>query len=206
MNTVKNIIFDLGGVIMNLDVPKTILEFENIGITNIVNNTGHHYTDSIFYDLEIGKVSAMDFIEKLKSLSNENPSNTEIINAWNAMILDMPKDRIDILSSLSDKYNIYLLSNTNSIHQKKFLDEVNEAHNFSFNNLFKKAYYSFEIGIRKPDKEVFGYVLTDSNLNPEETLFVDDSLENLKAAQSMGIKTYHIADSNSIHDLLEKDK
>lgn len=199
---IKNIIFDLGGVIMGLDVPKTIKEFEQLGITDIVNNTGHHYTDPIFYDLEIGKVSEDAFIEKLINMSHLNPSSDEIVNAWNAMILDMPKERINILSNLKEEYNIYLLSNTNSIHQKKFLNEVNEANNFSFNKLFKKAYYSFEIGIRKPDNEVFEYALLDSNLNPSETLFVDDSQENLNAAQVLGIKTYHINNENSIKDLL----
>ena len=201
MSKIKNIIFDLGGVIMNLDVPKTIIEFEKIGITDIVNNTGHHYTDPIFYDFEIGKVSEFEFIEKLSNMSSLNPSTNEIRDAWNAMILDMPRERINILLDLKKKYKIYLLSNTNITHQQKFLSEVNEANNFSFNDLFKKAYYSFEIGIRKPDKEVFEFVLNDSNLNPSETLFVDDSLDNIKAAQNTGIKTYHIDGDNSIENL-----
>ncbi|PQB07745.1 hypothetical protein BST83_11720 [Polaribacter filamentus] len=205
MNKIKNIIFDLGGVIMNLDVPKTIIEFEKIGITNIVNNTGHHYTDPIFYDFEIGKVSEFEFIEKLKSISILDPSTNEVIEAWNAMILDMPSERIDILLNLKENYKIFLLSNTNSIHQKKFISEVNEENNISFNDLFQKAYYSFEVGIRKPDKEVFEFTLNDSNLNPKETLFVDDSIDNIKAAQDIGIQTYHIDGKNSIEKLFSNN-
>jgi HAD superfamily hydrolase (TIGR01509 family) len=205
MNKIKNIIFDLGGVIMNLDVPKTIIEFEKIGITNIVNNTGHHYTDPIFYDFEIGKVSEFEFIEKLKSISILDPSTNEVIEAWNAMILDMPSERIDILLNLKENYKIFLLSNTNSIHQKKFISEVNEENNISFNDLFQKAYYSFEVGIRKPDKEVFEFTLNESNLNPKETLFVDDSIDNIKAAQDIGIQTYHIDGKNSIEKLFSNN-
>jgi len=202
MNKIKNIIFDLGGVIMNLNVPKTITEFERLGITNIVNDTGHHYTDPVFYDFEIGKVSEFEFIEKLRKMSSLQPSNEEIRDAWNAMIFDMPRERIDILLNLKKKYNIFLLSNTNSIHQKKFLSEVNEANNFSFNNLFEKAYYSHEVGIRKPDEEVFRFVLEDSELNAEETLFIDDSLDNIKAAMSIRIKTLHIKDENTLKSLI----
>lgn len=198
---IKNIIFDLGGVIMGLDVPKTIKEFERLGIKNVVNDTGHHYTNPIFYDLEIGKISEFEFIEELKRMSVLNPSNNQIREAWNAMILDMPKEKIDILFHLKETYNIFLLSNTNSIHKEKFIREVNDENNISFNDLFKKAYYSHEVGIRKPDKEVFEFALNDSHLNPRETLFVDDSIDNIKAAENLGIQTYHIDGDNSIRKI-----
>ncbi|MCF7567990.1 HAD family phosphatase [Sabulilitoribacter arenilitoris] len=196
MGKIKNIVFDLGGVIMNLNVPKTIEEFERLGITNIINRTGHHYTDSVFYDFEIGKVSEFEFIEKLRKMSSLQPSSEEIQNAWNAMILNMPQERIECLINLKEKYNIYLLSNTNSIHQKKFLNEVNKENNFSFNNLFIKAYYSHELGIRKPDEKVFRFVLKDSNLNAEETLFIDDSIDNIRVAEKAGIKGCYFINGN----------
>lgn len=202
---IKNIIFDLGGVIMGLDVPKTIREFERLGIKNVVNDTGHHYTDAVFYDLEIGKVTDVEFIEKMKTKSELNPSSEEIRKAWNAMILEMPREKIEVLFHLKENYNIFLLSNTNSIHKAKFIREVNGENNISFNDLFKKAYYSHEVGIRKPDKQVFEFVLNDSVLEPQETLFVDDSLENLKAAEDLGIKTYHVSGYNSIDKLFTKD-
>lgn len=198
---IKNIVFDLGGVIMNLDVPKTILEFNKIGITNIVNDTGHHYTDSIFYELEIGKVSETEFIEKLRGLSSLYPSNGEIKKAWNAMILDMPGDRIELLVKLKNNFNIFLLSNTNSIHQEKFIGEVNKRNNISFNELFQKTYYSHEIGLRKPEKDVFNFMLEDSSLIPEETLFIDDSIENIDEAKNIGIQIYHISKKQSLESL-----
>lgn len=120
MKTIKNIIFDLGGVILNLDVPKTISELQTIGIDNIVNKTGHHYEYSFFYDFEIGKISKEEFLEALFKLSSKAPNHEAIKVAWNAMILDMPKARIAFIESLKGKYNLYLLSNTNAIHQKHF--------------------------------------------------------------------------------------
>lgn len=203
MNEIKNIVFDLGGVIMNLNVPQTIIEFSRLGITNIVNNTGHHYTDAIFYDFEIGKVSENEFVEKLSCMTNSKPSYLQVIEAWNAMILDMPRERINILLDLKKNYKIYLLSNTNSTHQQKFISEVNEANNFSFNDLFEKAYYSHEIGMRKPNEDVFKFLLKDSNLKPEETLFIDDSIENINAAEKLGIQTYHIQEGNSLERLFK---
>lgn len=204
MDKIKNIIFDLGGVIMNLNVPKTITEFKRLGIINIVNDTGHHYTYPIFYDFETGKVSENEFVKKLSHMSRNNPSHIQIVEAWNAMILEMPRERIDILLNLKKNYKIYLLSNTNSIHQKKFISEVNEANNFSFNDLFEKAYYSHEIGMRKPNEEVFHFVLQDSKLNAEETLFVDDSFDNIKVAMNAGIRAFHVKGENTLKSLINK--
>ena len=202
MTRIKNLIFDLGGVIMNLDVAKTIRELEILGIKNIVNVTGHHYTESIFYDFEIGKVSEDEFLGKLKSLSYSKQNINEIRVAWNAMILDIPREKIDLIIDLKKNYKIFLLSNTNSIHQKKFLTEFNEENNFSFNDLFQKAYYSHEIGKRKPDIESFEFVLNDSNLNPSETLFFDDSLQNIESAKSIGIEGLLISNGSLKNILL----
>ena len=200
MKAVKNIIFDLGGVILNLDVPKTITKLQTIGIDNIVNKTGHHYEYSFFYDFEIGKISEEEFLEALSKLSSERPTHEAIKAAWNAMLLDMPKSRITFIESLKGKYNLYLLSNTNAIHQKCFLDEFETANGYKFNELFAKAYYSHEVGIRKPDESIFNFLLKDSNLKPEESIFIDDSIDNIKAAESLGIQTFHVKDYNLLSD------
>ncbi|MDP5093341.1 MAG: HAD family phosphatase [Polaribacter sp.] len=201
MKKIKNIVFDLGGVIMNLDVPKTIEAFKALGIKNIVNDTGHHYQYSFFYDFEIGKISENDFLESLFNLSDKSPNHQEIIKAWNAMILDMPKERIDFLKELRKNYTLFLLSNTNKIHQKEYLDTYKNSFNSSFNDLFKKAYYSHEIGIRKPDEAIFNFILEDSNLVASETLFVDDAISNIEGAQKVGIKTYHVQNYDTVNIL-----
>ncbi len=203
MCNIKNVVFDLGGVLMNLNVSKTINEFERLGITNIVNSTGHHYTDSFFYDFEIGKVSEEAFVEKLKRKSSMSPSTIEIKEAWNAMILNIPKRSIELLMSLKKEYKLYLLSNTNSIHQKKFLNHVNKENNFSFNSLFEKAYYSHEIKIRKPDLAAFKFVLKAHQLMSKETLFIDDSLDNIRAAEKVGINGCYYS-GGSLEENLKK--
>jgi putative hydrolase of the HAD superfamily len=197
MKNIKNIVLDLGGVIMSLDVPKTIEAFKELGINNIVNDTGHNYQYSFFYEFEIGKISEDTFLKSLRNLSEQSPKDTQIKEAWNQMILDMPKNRIDFIKNLKTDYTLFLLSNTNSIHQKKYLDEFQEDYKSSFNDIFKKAYYSHEIGIRKPDEEIFHFILKDSNLKAEETLFLDDSLSNIEGAQKVGISTFHVQDYNT---------
>lgn len=205
MSHIKNIIFDLGGVIMNLDVSRTIKAFNELGIKNIVNDTGHHYQHSFFYDFEIGQISEEQFLESLQKLSKKKNSFLEIKDAWNEMILDISVDRINFLKELKKEYNLFLLSNTNSIHQFKFLSEFKQKYNYSFNSLFQRAYYSHEIGLRKPDIKVFDFILKDSKLKTSETLFIDDSLTNIKAAQKTGINTFHIVNYN-ISDCIDKLK
>lgn len=203
MSKVKNIVFDLGGVIMNLDVPKTIKALHKIGIEKIVNNTGHNYHHYFFYDFEVGDISEEQFLESLQKLSNKKLNFSEIKQAWNEMILNIPLDRINFLKDLKEEYNLFLLSNTNSIHQFKYLSEFNHKYGYSFNSLFQKAYYSHEIGLRKPDEKVFDFILKDSTLKASETLFIDDSLTNIKAAKKAGINTFHIVDYN-ISDCIKK--
>jgi len=202
MSKIKNIVFDLGGVIMNLDVPKTIKALHKIGIEKIVNNTGHNYHHSFFYDFEVGDISEEQFLESLQILSNKKVTFLEIKQAWNAMILDIPEYRIDFLKGLKEEYNLFLLSNTNSIHQFKYLSEFNHKYGYSFNSLFQKAYYSHEIGIRKPDAEIFNFVLKDSNLIAEETLFVDDAISNTKSAEHCKLKSLCITGN----DIFETNK
>jgi HAD superfamily hydrolase (TIGR01509 family) len=190
---------------MNLDVPRTINAFDTLGIKNIVNDTGHHYQYSFFYDFEIGQISENTFLQSLSNLSNQPNNFLEVEKAWNAMILDIPKDRIDFLQTLKEDYNLFLLSNTNSIHQRKFLKEFEDNYGYSFKKLFIKTYYSHEIGIRKPDLEVFNFILDDSNLKAEETLFADDAISNIKSAQKIGLHTFHVENYNTT-SILEKLK
>lgn len=205
MNKIKNIVFDLGGVIMNLAVSKTIRSLNKIGIEKIVNNTGHNYRHSFFYGFETGIISEDEFLESLQELSKKKVTFSEIKDAWNTMILDIPQYRIDFIKNLKEEYNLFLLSNTNSIHQRNYLSEFKQKFKYSFNSLFQKAYYSHEIGLRKPHKKVFEFILKDSKLIASETLFIDDSLTNVKAAKRMGINTFHIV-NNNMSDCVEKLK
>ena len=193
MATYENIIFDLGGVLLNIDYHKTSKAFENFGIHNFDELFSQFKANELFERLETGNISEEDFYTSIQQYSNLSLTINEIKTAWNAMLLNFRVDSIKFLNTISSKYNLYLLSNTNSIHHKAFIEiykkEVGEP---SIDSYFKKSYYSHLIGKRKPHLETYRFVLNDSNLKAGETLFIDDSINNIEAAKETGLKTHHL--------------
>ena len=202
---IRNIIFDLGGVILNINYYKTEKAFINLGITNFDQLYTQFHADSFFKDFEMGKVSPDEFVKKLQTYKHDLTSE-EIINAWNAMLLDFPVGRIDFLLNLKKRYKTFLLSNTNAVHHKAFqkIELKLTADPNSLDNCFDKVYYSHEIGLRKPDKEIFEFVINENGLVPEETLFIDDTLSNVEAAQSLNIKALYLDHPSTIEELLRE--
>lgn len=186
MHKISTIIFDLGGVILDLDQGKTLRAFSRRGLDlEDVNEAS-----PIFNDFETGKITADDFRQGIKSLFKGNITDTEIDQAWNAMLLDTYEERFRMIEVLRKQFRIYLLSNTNSIH----IDFVRTYIDKSFgserwDNLFDKQYLSYEIGLRKPNKDIYEFVLADIQKHPQECLFIDDSFANIKGAASVGIHT-----------------
>jgi len=179
---IKNIIFDLGAVILNLDQDKTLRTFKRLGIDLDEINMSH----SLFTDFETGKIDANYFIHSLHSFLKGNASKEQIISAWNAMLLDLPEHRLSILKSLKNKYKLYLLSNTNTIHMEAIYQEHGQN---IFEGLFEKIYLSHEIGYRKPNKNCYQFVLQDANIVGSETIFIDDNKGNIRGAEEAGINT-----------------
>jgi HAD superfamily hydrolase (TIGR01509 family) len=198
----KNIIFDFGGVILNLDVSATLRAFDELGIKDIANSTGHYYRDPVFNQYEIGAVSDQEFRNVVKTLSNQPLTDDQIDQAWTKMLQDIPKDRVDFILELKKSYRIFLLSNTNHIHQLRFEPYFEKLYGFPFSGLFERIYYSHDEGIRKPDSEAFTNVLEKSELIASESLFIDDSLENIKTADRVGMKTHHIQPGYQLQDIL----
>jgi putative hydrolase of the HAD superfamily len=130
-------------------------------------------------------------------------SDQSFDKAWGAMLLDFPKARIDLLKELGEKYNVYLLSNTNAIHYNQYTQDFIDQYGFEFNSLFVKVYYSFQMGMRKPDVEIFEFALSDSNLLPKETLFVDDMQVNIESAEKADLQTMWI-DLSKGEDIADK--
>lgn len=186
MNKISTIIFDLGGVILDLDQGKTLRAFARKGLDlEDVNEAS-----PIFNDFETGKITAPDFRQGIKSLFKGNITDTEIDEAWNAMLLDTYEERFRIIEGLRKQFRIYLLSNTNSIHIDFVRDYLNKHFSLErWDNLFDKQYLSYEIGLRKPNKNIYEYVLNDIQKQPQECLFIDDSFANIKGAESAGIQT-----------------
>jgi glucose-1-phosphatase len=202
MQKIKNIIFDLGGVILNLDFKQTELAFAALGIDNINEYYTLQTATPIFEKLETGAMTPETFYEEFRKLVKLPLTNENIMHAWNALLLDFPPERINWLKAIGKRYNIYLLSNTNEIHYSSLIDTYNRTINDgNFDDLFIKAYYSHNMGLRKPSKEIFDTVLKNENLNAEETLFIDDSAANVEAAKSIGLQTIHLPSPKTILEL-----
>ncbi len=188
---IKNIIFDYGGVIINIDPKLTIKAFQKLGIYNAERLFTDVNVSGMLTKLELGQISNAEFLQYVKQLSAREVTFQEITDAWNAMLLDIPPQRIKLLKELKQQYRIYLLSNTNDIHYKFYHPIfVKATGGESFQSFFHKAYFSFEIKQRKPTVDIYKYVLQDQQLLPSETLFIDDSLENIEIAKTLGIKTH----------------
>ena len=198
MKKIDNIIFDLGNVILDIDYQSTIKAFEKIGIENASILYSKSSQTKIFDQLETGKISKEDFILEMQK-NIPKASKSEIINAWNAIIKDLPESRIDILKNLKDKFSIFLLSNTNSIHIDYIVRKIGRGKYDEFYNLFDKVYYSHEVKLRKPDPNIFKLVINENNLKIKNTLFIDDSIQHINSAKKLGLQTYHL--NNSIESL-----
>lgn len=202
-STTENIIFDLGGVILNLDTELTNKAFAELGLDGFNSTNPQEKHKNILLDYETGKISSTEFRNTIKTLVSKNISDDEINNAWNAMLLDLSLQRIELLEQLSKRYRIFLLSNTNEIHISKFFNIAEKATGIDkWNSIFEKQYFSHEIKMRKPNQEIFDFVLQENNLNPKQTLFIDDSAGHLKGAKATGINTYWLdVKKESILDL-----
>lgn len=198
MKKIDNIIFDLGNVILDIDYLSTIKAFEKIGIENASILYSKSSQTKIFDQLETGKITKEDFIIEIQKII-PRASKSEVINAWNAIIKDLPESRIDILKNLKDKFSIFLLSNTNSIHIDYIVKKIGERKYDEFYNLFDKVYYSHEVKLRKPDPNIFKLVINENNLKIKNTLFIDDSIQHINSAKKLGLQTYHL--NNSIESL-----
>lgn len=203
--SIKNIIFDLGNVIINIDTEKTADEMRKLGFTDFEKTYSLLSQTNLFDSLEKGLISPEQFQKEINSQLITTVSPEKIDKAWGAMLLDFPKERIDLLQNLNNKYRLFLLSNTNEIHYHQYNNDLVKQFGFGLNSLFEKAYYSFELGMRKPDTEIFEYLLKDSNLNPFETLFIDDLDKNIETANRLGLNTIWIdlAKNDNINKNLE---
>ncbi|RZA01568.1 MAG: HAD family phosphatase [Sphingobacteriaceae bacterium] len=192
MQNIKNIIFDYGNVIFNIDFTKVAEAWKQLGINNADKFYGHREQDPVFHLLERGEISVDDFRDRIRELSGKpDLTDEQIDTAWNTIFLGIPQGNHELLQQVKAKYRTFLLSNINAIHYDyvhSFLQkEFGMANN---DDLFEKIYYSHLVGKRKPDAEIFEQVLQENNLNPFETLFIDDSPQHLETAQKLGMQTY----------------
>jgi putative hydrolase of the HAD superfamily len=198
---VEAIIFDFGGVIINLDYNATIDAFKKLGLDNFDHLYSQATQSNLFDSIETGKISPQHFINSLLRLLPKETTPKQVINAWNAMLLDISIERIELLQELSKRYKIYLLSNTNKIHIDAALQTWNRTTNKPIEYIFEKVYFSHEVHMRKPHVEIFNLVTTNEGLNPAKTLFIDDSIQHIQGAITAGLQTHHLRPEESLHEL-----
>ena len=204
LTNIKNIIFDLGKVLLNLDFNASIVAFQKLGLKNDVLDSKQAYSDPAFYELEVGKVSPEEFCNRVrKVLNNQNATDSQIEDAWFAMIRDIPAKRVKVVQELSKNYNVYLFSNTNKIHIERLHRAFKAEHGIDFPSLFVKDYYSHEIHERKPDLSSYQKVIELSGINSEESIFIDDLEKNIIGAQQSGLKAYWLKEGMEMTDIFE---
>lgn len=195
---IKNVIFDLGGVLLNIDYHLTIQAFVDIGMSNFQELFTQAQQSELFDKIEVGEISSDEFLAEIKALMPSHVSEVAIRTAWNAMLLDLPSERLDFLLAVKEKYNTALLSNTNSIHLESFYKELKKVHNLkSLDDYFHKVYFSCDLGMRKPNPETFLRVCELEGFNPSETLFIDDTMQHVEGAKQAGLQALHLDVKNT---------
>ncbi len=199
-SSVKNLIFDLGGVILNLSVNHTLEAFSSVSGHTIDSIKEQFYSRSEFAQYEKGLITDAEFRDFVRDVFSITVNDQTIDRCWNAMLLQIPLANLELLKRLKNEYSIYLLSNTNNIHlnyiQTKLLPADGE--NVLLDNYFHRAYYSHRMKKRKPDPEIFEQVLQENGLKADESLFLDDLEPNIASAKALGIKTLHVPTSDYI--------
>lgn len=186
---IKNIIFDLGGVLLDINPQRTIQAFRKLGMSDLIKPGGWGYEHEVFLKMEQGLLSDREFRDGIRALLPRPVTDTEIDEAWCAMLLRFPPEKISLLKKLAPRFGLYLFSNTNSIHIRYFHELFRKEFGFFLTELFVKDYYSSDIKLRKPDPESFRFILNDAELNPSETLFIDDLDTNTESAVLTGMHT-----------------
>lgn len=198
---IRHIIFDLGGVLLNIDYAATERAFEALGIADFRQRYSQLSQDQFFDDWETGRLSREAFIEGLRRAGCEGLAEARIVEAWNAMLLDFPLRRLQLLQQLRLRYDLFLLSNTNEIHEEAFNRLLAQTCGWSsLGHFFDKIYFSHRVGQRKPGREIFERILQENGLRPEHTLFIDDSPQHIEAAQSLGIQAIFLKPGMTIED------
>ena len=205
MNTkIKNIIFDLGGVILDIDETIVYKELEKMGIKTSELAHSKEFIE-IMSKFDTGIYTAPTFRKRMKALLGlEKMTDEKFDSIWNAMLLDIPRERVEAIEQVKKHYKIFLMSNTNVIHYDLYVRDLQLRFGYNeFDELFDKSYFSFAEHLEKPDPRFFELILDHEGLLPEETLFIDDTEKNINIAKSLGINTYHISREELVRNLFE---
>ncbi len=207
MQKFKALIFDIGNVILEIDYTIPLREFQKLARVDYTEIMAYNRQHRIFDLFETGKMSEAEFHQHLKGLLKPEVTDEEIIKAWNSILVHYPLEKFELLTSLKENNRVLALSNINITHVTE-MDRVSRERlgSRAFSDFFHRAYYSHEVGYRKPDTDFYKYVLEQENLKPEETFFVDDLPENVEAAKSIGMQAHRLEHPRKLKELLESLK
>jgi glucose-1-phosphatase len=207
--SIKNIIFDFGGVICDLEISRSVEKFNGFGPPKAGHTGNREEQDREFEKLvatlETGLITSQQFREVIHNHYQVPPSDAAIDDAWNALLAGIPEPRIQVLENIRGRYRTFLLSNSNEIHFLKFRADLQKQYGYvDFDELFERVYFSYRVHLKKPDPAIFQLVLTENRLNPSETLFIDDTLMHVEAARRLGINGYHLREGENITTLFTR--
>lgn len=195
----KAVIFDFGNVIINIEFQRIYQTFAKFTSKSPAYIEKKITEDQIFRRYESGQFTDEEFREVIRQTLGFPLSDHEVDTAWNAILLDIPSDRIDLINNIRQKYPVYLLSNTNNIHITASNNYLKKTHGIrNLENLFDKLYLSYEMGLWKPDAEIYYEVLRANKLQPNEVIFFDDNLHNIESAKAIGMQTILVEPPTSI--------
>ncbi|MFZ4725271.1 MAG: HAD family hydrolase [Paludibacter sp.] len=201
-NNITTIIFDFGGVLINLNLNQCILNFKKLGLVNFEQYLSNFGQTGFFLQFEKGQITVEEFRNEIRKLCPNPLTDVQIDEAWCSFLCDIPNQKLEILSELKKNFRLLLLSNTNQLHI-----EISAAGEFakvgkSINDYFDKCYFSYQMGMAKPDDEIFYSILNDANVTPDECLFLDDGIKNIEQAAKLGIQTYLVDVNEDLSFLL----
>jgi epoxide hydrolase-like predicted phosphatase len=197
---IKNLIFDMGNVIVDINVPVTYRAFARLANISEEESTAIFEEKQFYFNLEIGKIDTATFRNLLRESFGDQLTDDEIDVAWCGMLHNMPKERLDRIQELGKSYRVFLLSNTNSIHIKEVIHKTSLL-GHDFLGLFEESFFSYKMGFMKPDSKFYTEALKKADLKAEETLFIDDNFDNIESAKTVGIETIWV---NPLGSTLEK--
>ena len=204
-NNISTLIFDLGGVIVDLDLPKCIQNFKDLGLENIEQYLSNFGQKDFFMQFEKGQIGIPAFRNEIRKLAGTELSDAQIDKAWCSFLTQIPVEKLHLLSELKKKYHLLLLSNTNPLHIQTAVAAEFSKTGKTMQDFFDKCYLSYEMGMVKPDVEIFKALLADAQVKAEECLFLDDGKKNIDTASALGIQTYWVKPNENLNFLLDID-
>ena len=202
---IKNLIFDLGGVLLDIEFKRTFDSFNKLGIHDAYNLNDYPDVLNLFMALERGEHSPENFRKRFRVLTGFDGCNNDLDEAFNALLVGFVPERVERVRELALKYKTFILSNTNAIHCDHYNQQLYDTVGIkNLDHLVEKAYYSHDLGSRKPEKNIYLRMLSDSGIKANESLFIDDRQENLDAARELGLKVMLVDDNHTIIEGLEE--